>query len=153
MHYGIDLVPRDPQTNLAVTIFGKRANKNFPIKCIGGGKVVEVGFKKYGMGHYVLIEHADGLHTLYAHLQNRRLPPKGSLIKKGEVLGYLGNSGKRTTGAHLHFELRTSAEQGSAIDPLTEEGTKHIASLITPTNNIAYNDNFFRNFLARYTFN
>lgn len=151
-HYGIDLVPRDDKKNMAVT-YGKNANKNFPIKCVGDGKVVEVGFEKRGMGHYVIVEHLNGFRTVYGHLQNRGLPAKNSSIKKGDRLGYLGNSGKRTTGPHLHFELRTGTNQLSAVDPLSEIGTRHLASITKPVRTVtevAVNENHFQYFYNRY---
>ena len=132
------MFPRSPKTGIAVKIAGK----NFPIKCVGDGRVVEVGYKKYGVGWYVLIEHANGVHTLYGHLKRAHLPIKNSLINKGDVIGYLGNSGKRTTKAHLHFELRKNIARESAIDPLEPEGAQCIASLIKPVSTIAKNDNY-----------
>ncbi|MFA6354335.1 MAG: peptidoglycan DD-metalloendopeptidase family protein [Candidatus Paceibacterota bacterium] len=60
-------------------------------------------FKKYQYGNYILIEHADNFATLYGHL-SKRLVTAGSNIKRGDLIGYSGNTGY-STGAHLHFGL------------------------------------------------
>lgn len=69
-------------------------------------------YDRYGYGHYVLIRHYNGLETLYGHL-SKRLVQVGDEIKAGEVLG-LGGSTGRSTGPHLHFEMRF---EGNAFDP------------------------------------
>lgn len=62
-----------------------------------------------GYGNVIVIAHKDGLETLYAHLSKRHLV-KGQRIAAGEVIGLGGNTG-RSTGAHLHFEMRFLGEQ------------------------------------------
>lgn len=58
-----------------------------------------------GYGNYVMIEHNDGSYTLYAHLaQNSITVLAGDIVKQGQVIGKLGNSGS-STGPHLHFEV------------------------------------------------
>lgn len=69
-------------------------------------------YDRYGYGHYILIRHYNGLETLYGHLSKRLLKP-GDMVKAGDVIGLGGNTG-RSTGAHLHFELRY---QGNAFNP------------------------------------
>lgn len=57
-------------------------------------------------GNYVLIKHSNGYYTLYAHLKYGSVTvSKGQKVKKGQVLGYMGNTGY-SKGAHLHFEVR-----------------------------------------------
>jgi murein DD-endopeptidase MepM/ murein hydrolase activator NlpD len=63
-------------------------------------------------GHFVVIRHFNGLETLYAHLSERGVFP-GDILKSGECLGLGGNTG-RSTGPHLHFEVRY---RGIAFDP------------------------------------
>jgi len=56
-----------------------------------------------GYGTYVVVDHGGGVQTLYAHMS--KLEVSGGGIEKGEVIGYVGNTGK-STGSHLHFEVR-----------------------------------------------
>lgn len=65
-----------------------------------------------GYGNYVLVRHYNGLETIYGHL-SKRLIKVGQHVKAGELIGYGGNTG-RSSGPHLHFEVRY---QGNAINP------------------------------------
>lgn len=69
-------------------------------------------YDRYGYGHYILIRHYNGLETLYGHLSKRLLKP-GDIVKAGDVIGLGGNTG-RSSGPHLHFEVRY---EGNAFDP------------------------------------
>ncbi len=75
------------------------------------GRVVFSGFKK-GYGKLIIIKHEHGYHTYYGHL-NRPLVKKGQKVNTGEFIAYSGNTG-RTTGPHLHFEIRKS---GKPVNP------------------------------------
>lgn len=70
-------------------------------------------------GNYVIITHADGYYTLYGHLL-KGVPVKvGQKVKKGDTIGFMGNSGY-SLGQHLHYEVRKGGNSKSfAIDPLT----------------------------------
>lgn len=68
-----------------------------------GGKVVFSGTKK-GYGKTVIIEHRNGYQTLYGHL-SKPLAKKGEIVKQGQKIALSGNTG-RSTGPHLHFEVR-----------------------------------------------
>jgi LysM repeat protein len=57
-----------------------------------------------GYGQYIVIKHANGVQTLYAHLSQNTVGV-GATVAQGEVIGGMGNSG-RSTGTHLHFEVR-----------------------------------------------
>lgn len=57
-----------------------------------------------GYGQYIVIKHANGTQTLYAHLSQNNVGV-GAVVGQGEVIGLMGNSG-RSTGTHLHFEVR-----------------------------------------------
>ena len=84
---------------------------NTPVLAASDGTVWRAGEDYTGYGIMVLIRHADGGGTLYAHLNDYRVAP-GQIIKKGEVIGYSGNSGN-STGPHLHFEARTQVDKST----------------------------------------
>lgn len=66
-------------------------------------------------GNYVKIKHANGYYTMYGHFKYNTIKVKtGDKVKKGDVLGYMGNTGY-SFGAHLHFEVRN--EKDVRIDP------------------------------------
>ena len=80
------------------------APKNTPIMAAADGKIDLLG-RKGGYGKYISIQHANGWKTAYAHLNGYRKDLKvGSYVRRGEVIGYVGNTG-RSTGPHLHFEV------------------------------------------------
>ena len=76
------------------------------------GVVSLVTFDKNGYGRFVKVEHNNGLETLYAHM-SKQLVSKGQIVCAGEPVG-LGGSTGRSTGPHLHFEVRLS---GKHINP------------------------------------
>jgi murein DD-endopeptidase MepM/ murein hydrolase activator NlpD len=65
-----------------------------------------------GYGKAVVIDHGSGIHTLYGHL-SRFAVIAGQPIRRGEVLGYSGNTG-RSSGPHLHYEVRVG---GTPVNP------------------------------------
>ncbi len=78
-----------------------------PIRAAAGGTVILArtgGAWNGGYGNYVVIKHANGTQTLYAHL-SRTAVATGAVVGQGETIGYVGMTGK-TTGAHVHFEVR-----------------------------------------------
>ncbi len=74
-----------------------------PIYATADG-VVEYAKGKGTYGNYLLIDHPFGFKTAYGHL-SRFAVKKGDYISKGDLIGYVGNTG-RSTGSHLHFEIR-----------------------------------------------
>ena len=78
------------------------------------GKVVVSKYNRRGYGNYVMIEHANGTRTLYGHLQ-KRLVEVGDIVEGGQLIGKGGNTG-RSSGPHLHFEIRYGEVN---IDPAT----------------------------------
>lgn len=79
-------------------------------------------FSSYGL--YVSIDHGADLETRYAHM-SRLAVAQGERVKKGDVIGYVGSTG-RSTGPHLHYEVRVD---GVAVNPIpymveTEEQTR-----------------------------
>jgi murein DD-endopeptidase MepM/ murein hydrolase activator NlpD len=88
-----------------------RAPEGAPIHAAMSGIVRSAG-PRGGYGNAVEIDHGGGVSTLYAHASTLSVKP-GDVVSAGESLGEVGQTGK-TTGPHLHFEVRT---QGKAIDP------------------------------------
>jgi len=84
----------------AVDIKARVGEKVLPVKA---GRVKEVGYLRYGYGHYVLVEHNGGIVSLYAHLGKIEVE-KGQPVLRGSVLGEVGMTGW-TTGPHLHLEI------------------------------------------------
>jgi murein DD-endopeptidase MepM/ murein hydrolase activator NlpD len=82
-----------------------------PIYSTADGVVLESSYKG-GYGNAVVIEHAYGLSTLYAHLSAVNVEP-GQRVNVGDVIGFLGSTG-RSTGPHLHYEVR---KNGNVLDP------------------------------------
>jgi murein DD-endopeptidase MepM/ murein hydrolase activator NlpD len=73
-----------------------------PIQAPADGIVANIE-KRPDMGLMIQVEHGRGIQTLYAHLF-RAAVSKGQVVKRGDVIGYVGNSG-RSTGAHLHYAV------------------------------------------------
>ncbi len=88
--------------------------------------MVRIASVKGGYGNVVIIRHYNGLETVYAHLSKIKVKP-GQVILSGQTLG-LGGSTGRSSGPHLHFEVRF---KGQAINP---------AGIISFTDNKTYND-------------
>jgi lipoprotein NlpD len=87
-----------------------------PVKTAAPGTTLYAGEQK-GYGLIVIVEHGDGLVTLYAHNRDVRVKT-GQKVREGQVVATVGDSGK-TSGPHLHFEVR---RDGVPIDPLSVLG-------------------------------
>ncbi|MFK0235464.1 transglycosylase family protein [Streptomyces vinaceus] len=85
------------------------------VKAVGPGSVVSAGWAG-AYGYQVVIRHADGRYSQYAHLSALGVKA-GQQVSGGQRIGRSGSTGN-TTGPHLHFEMRTSPGYGSDIDPL-----------------------------------
>ena len=88
MHYGMDF----------------SAKTGTEIYSTGDGVVSKVKRSKRGYGNYVKINHGFGYETLYAHM-SKYIVKKGQKVKRGEVIGFVGNSGI-STAPHLQYEVR-----------------------------------------------
>ena len=101
VHNGIDLVGKDYTLAWEVahsdgTVVAVRNNCN--------------GFENGSYGNYVKIRHDNGYYTLYGHMAyNTVRVSVGQRVSKGQVLGYMGNTGM-SYGGHLHFEVRTPSD-------------------------------------------
>ena len=104
-----------PAKGNVTSTFGRRGGRfhyGTDIKVLTGdpiygafdGVVRIVDYERNGYGNYVVIRHENGLETVYAHL-SRVWVRENQKIKCGEVIGVGGNTG-RSTGSHLHFEMR-----------------------------------------------
>jgi murein DD-endopeptidase MepM/ murein hydrolase activator NlpD len=89
-----------------------RAAAGDEVTSTGSGRVVFSG-NDGAYGTTVVVEHANGLSTRYAHLLSA-LVHLGDEVEEGQTVGLAGQSG-RTTGPHVHYEVRAS---GQAVDPL-----------------------------------
>ncbi|MBW6515815.1 MAG: M23 family metallopeptidase [Candidatus Cloacimonetes bacterium] len=86
-HSGIDLANRP----------------NSPIYTTADGVIKEISSNRY-YGRFIVITHKFGYETMYAHLE-KSLVKKGDIVQKGEIIALMGNTG-RSTGTHLHYEVR-----------------------------------------------
>ena len=89
-----------------------KANRNDAIKAAGSGKVVYSGWMG-GYGKVLVIEHNNGQSTLYAHCSTL-LFGKGASVSSGQLIAKVGTTG-RSTGPHLHFEVRNGS---SPVNPI-----------------------------------
>lgn len=109
-----------------------------PIEAFTGGTVLFAGFGKTGSGfggygNVVLIKDKNGRGQVYAHLDSVAVK-KGQTVKKGQVIGYQGNTGQ-STGSHLHFEVRKKAESSPPYGWIADRAN----NCLDPTN---YIDNY-----------
>lgn len=103
MHNGIDIA----------------GSKGTPVYAADSGTVTYSAYNSGGYGNLIKISHGGGIVTYYAHLSSR-VATKGQYVKKGQLIGYMGSTGRstgRSTGSrsHLHFEVRVN---GSPRNPL-----------------------------------
>ncbi|ASV30200.1 M23 family metallopeptidase [Maribacter cobaltidurans] len=88
------------------------APKDTPVKAVANGTVI---FSEWtaDTGYVIILEHQDGLLSVYKH--NGSLAKfQGDVVRGGEVIASVGNTGEFTTGPHLHFELW---DEGNPVDP------------------------------------
>lgn len=95
-HFGVDIV----------------CKKNEAVKATLGGKVLLAAWT-VEEGNIIAIQHQDNLVSFYKH-NSALLKRRGDLVKAGEIIAIVGNSGELTTGPHLHFEIW---QKGTPLDP------------------------------------
>lgn len=83
-----------------------------PVYSAFDGIVRVRSYDRYGWGYYVLVRHKNGLETLYGHL-SKYMVEVGQEVKAGDIIGKGGSTG-RSTGSHLHYEMRY---KGLPFDP------------------------------------
>jgi murein DD-endopeptidase MepM/ murein hydrolase activator NlpD len=93
-----------------------------PIYAVDGGTVIYSGYslnaagRPVGYGQYIVLDHGNGYKSLYAHVSQRYVKC-GQQVRKGAVIAAVGSVGK-STGPHLHFELRFNSGSGDgAVNP------------------------------------
>lgn len=121
-------VRRDPFTkrvehHAGVDISRERGT---PIVATAGGQVIYVG-RYYSYGKFVVIDHGFGYQTAYGHLNEFNVR-QGQYVTKGQVIGSVGSTG-RSTGNHVHYEVRVN---GRPVDP-TDYFFEEVATLPTVT--------------------
>ena len=89
------------------------ANLGTEAYATGDGVVFDVERNEWGYGNMVILDHGYGYKTRYAHLLKPAVR-KGQKVKRGQVIGYIGSTGK-ATGVHLHYEVLKNDDQ---IDPI-----------------------------------
>ena len=89
------------------------APQGTPIYATANGVVTTAGNMANGYGNHVVINHGYGYETLYGHMYKVKARA-GSRVKRGEIIGYVGSTGK-STGPHCHYEVH---KNGRRIDPV-----------------------------------
>ncbi len=89
------------------------ASQGTPIYATADGVVKEADFNAGGFGNHVIINHGYGYETLYGHMVRMKVKV-GDKINRGEVIGYVGSTGK-STGPHCHYEVH---KNGDPVDPV-----------------------------------
>ena len=84
-----------------------------PIYATADGIFTEAGYNNGGYGNLIKLDHGRGIETRYGHL-SRGLVSPGQRITRGQLIGHMGSTG-RSTGSHLHYEVRID---GRAVNPI-----------------------------------
>ena len=105
----------DPFTKIRRFHYGMdfTAKRGTPIYATGNGIVKRADNRSSGYGKHIRIDHGFGYVSLYAHLSKYKVR-RGQKVKRGDVIGYVGNSG-RSVGPHLHYEI---LKDNKKINPL-----------------------------------
>jgi murein DD-endopeptidase MepM/ murein hydrolase activator NlpD len=89
------------------------APQGTPIYATGNGVVKIAGYSEGGYGNHVVINHGYGYETLYGHMVKVKARA-GQRVKRGEVIGWVGNTGK-STGPHCHYEVHINGEEVNPV--------------------------------------
>ncbi|MBW0159776.1 MAG: peptidoglycan DD-metalloendopeptidase family protein [Sediminibacterium sp. Gen4] len=108
--YRIDPIYKDRRAHLGMDF---TAPHGTPIYATADGVVSDAGFNTGGFGNRVVINHGNSYETLYGHMY-RIKARVGQRVKRGEVIGYVGNTGK-SSGPHCHYEVH---RYGNPVNPI-----------------------------------
>lgn len=113
-HNGIDIIGDNGKSNNSGYLDYIIAHtEGEVVGVVSNYKTNNPGSRDYG--NYVKIKHPNGYYTLYAHMKYGSVTvKKGDKVERGQVIGYMGNTGN-SYGAHLHFEVRDTSD--TKIDP------------------------------------
>ena len=89
------------------------APQGTPIYATGNGRVIEASFDQGGYGNHVIINNGYGYRTLFGHMARIKVK-KGQRVTRGEVIGWVGSTGK-STGPHCHYEVLVN---GREVNPV-----------------------------------
>lgn len=95
------------------------AQDNAPVKAAGDGKVGHVG-RIEEFGNVALVEHANRIVTVYAHLK-RTMVNRGDIVRRGDVIGFVGDTGRVESPA-LYFEVRSKSRPRNPLFFLSRKG-------------------------------
>jgi murein DD-endopeptidase MepM/ murein hydrolase activator NlpD len=108
--YRIDPIYKDRRAHMGMDF---TAPHGTPIYATADGVVSDAGFNTGGFGNRVVINHGNSYQTLYGHMY-RIKARVGQRVKRGEVIGYVGNTGK-SSGPHCHYEVH---RYGNPVNPI-----------------------------------
>lgn len=108
--YRIDPIYKTPKMHTGLDF---TAASGTPIYATANGTITETGYDGGGYGNHVIINHGYGYQTLYGHMV-RIKAARGQKVNRGEVIGWVGNTGK-STGPHCHYEV---IRNGEKINPI-----------------------------------
>ncbi len=108
--YRIDPIYKTPKMHTGLDF---AAPVGTPVYATGNGRVIEAGMDHGGYGNHVIIDHGYGYQTLMAHLVKIKVR-KHQQVQRGEVIGWVGNTGK-STGPHCHYEV---IRHGEKLNPV-----------------------------------
>jgi len=98
-----------------------------PVYSTAQGKVVKILYSKYGYGNRIVIQHAYGFETLYAHLDIIKVK-RGQWVGKNQVIGTVGSTGT-STGPHLHYEIHKNNEPRDPLGYFYTEFTQELLAM------------------------
>ncbi len=90
-----------------------------------------------GYGLYVALEHGGDIQTRYGHMSRLNVAA-GQTVRKGDIIGYVGSTG-RSTGPHLHYEVRIAGEAVNPV-PYLQGGVSHVAAVVPSVIKVALAD-------------